>query len=478
MKFFTVNIKLKPNILFIVIDSFQANKCFGENKTSITPNIDFLIKHGTYFTQTICVGSSTILSFASIFTGLYPFECVIREKNFFIIDPKKITYIKNLVDFGYNAYATIPKFFSFVGLEKIFESGIETYESFENLYGGVGKQIIDRLNSKNLQEPWFYYLHLMDLHGTETSFLSEPPTEFSDKKFGINRYDRMISAMDVWIGRILTNIDFEKTLIILTADHGSDVASWTPKMEKFAQFNIENKKFESGNVHKIAMKIPKSLIPFRKKLSEKYRKKRDQTIEKKFLPELEKINDLKLTSYEKRVMENAVRSVPKVYEEMCHVPLIISGFGISQKIVKQLVSSIDIFPTITEIVHLPKKNEKIHGQSLLPLINGEAIEEKPVYIESDIDSSSKNNVIGIRTSKYKYFRNGNISTANTYLYDLQIDALEENNIAKENPDTVQEMENILQKIKNKSFLQSNQNQIDEDKMKKIEEELKKLGYIY
>ena len=467
---------MKPNILFIVIDSFQADKCYGKNKTSVTPNIDYLINNGSYFSQAICAAPSTVPSFASIFTSLYPFESVIREKNIFKIDPKKTTYIKNLIDFGYNTYATIPKLFSFIGLEKIFKTKIETYESFENLYQGVGEQVLNSLDSANLKEPWFYYLHLMDLHGTETSFLSQPPNEFSNRKFGNNRYDQMVSAIDVWIGKFTKKIDLEKTLIIFTADHGSDAASWTPEMEEYAQSNIENRKVESGNIHKIAMKVPKSFIPFRKKLSEKYRKDRNEKIEKKIQPNLEKINELSLSPYEKRVMQNAVVSIPKIYEEMCHVPLIMSGFGVKKNVIKELVSSIDIFPTISEIIHLPKKMEKIHGQSLLPLINDELFIEKPVYLESDVHSS-ENNVIGIRTSKYKYFRNEHEPSTNTHLYDLQIDVLEEKNIANDSPDIVKEMENLLQQIKYDNSYQNNQEKIDKDEMKKIEEELKKLGYV-
>ena len=45
---------MKPNILFLLIDSLRADKCFGDKKTSITPNLDSLIKNGTYFSQTIC----------------------------------------------------------------------------------------------------------------------------------------------------------------------------------------------------------------------------------------------------------------------------------------------------------------------------------------------------------------------------------------------------------------------------------------
>ena len=124
------------------------------------------------------------------------------------------------------------------------------------MYDGVGKQILNNLSEHNFEQPWFYYLHLMDLHGTETSFLSQPPNEFSNIKFGSNRYEQMVSALDVWIGKILEKINLENTLIIFTADHGSDAASWTSEMEKFAQSNIENRKIEPGNVHSLAMKIP------------------------------------------------------------------------------------------------------------------------------------------------------------------------------------------------------------------------------
>ena len=470
---------MKPNILFIVIDSFRSDKFYGNNKTSITPNIDSLIKNGTYFSQAISHAPLTVPSFSSIFTGLYPFESVVREKNIIKINPNNITYIENLKDFGYGLYASMPKLFSYLGLEKIFGGDIMTYESFETLYGGLGERIVDRLNSKNMKEPWIYYIHLLDLHGKEKSFLNEIPKEFHNKKFGVNQYEQMVSAIDVWIGKFLEALNLKKTLIVLTADHGSDAASWTSKMEKFAQINIEKRAFEPGIIHKMAMRIPKSLIPFRKKLSQKYKENRDKIIYQRIKPELEKIKNLDLMPYEKRVMQNAVTVIPKVYEEMCRVPLIFAGYGISQgKIIPQQVSSVDIFSTIAEIVGLPNKKEKIHGRSLIPLIKGKNLEEIPVYIESGVDSSSSvNNVIGIRTSKYKYFRNRQNNDSNVHLYDLSKDALEQDNIAKQNPEIVQEMENILKNITNSSSLKSDKEEFSNDEIKKIEEELRKLGYI-
>ena len=37
---------MKPNVLLLTIDSLRADKVFGNTKTSLTPNIDNLIKNG------------------------------------------------------------------------------------------------------------------------------------------------------------------------------------------------------------------------------------------------------------------------------------------------------------------------------------------------------------------------------------------------------------------------------------------------
>ena len=60
---------MNPNILFLVIDSFRADKFSGSNKSSLTPNIDKMIQNGAYFKQAISSADGTPLSLASIFTA-------------------------------------------------------------------------------------------------------------------------------------------------------------------------------------------------------------------------------------------------------------------------------------------------------------------------------------------------------------------------------------------------------------------------
>ena len=49
-----MHVRLKPNILFLLIDGLRADKCHGNKKTSVTPCIDSLIENSVYFNQAIC----------------------------------------------------------------------------------------------------------------------------------------------------------------------------------------------------------------------------------------------------------------------------------------------------------------------------------------------------------------------------------------------------------------------------------------
>ena len=40
---------MKPNVLLILIDSFNVNRIKGKNKTGKTQNIEKLIKEGAFF---------------------------------------------------------------------------------------------------------------------------------------------------------------------------------------------------------------------------------------------------------------------------------------------------------------------------------------------------------------------------------------------------------------------------------------------
>ena len=70
----------KPNILFILVDSFRSDKSNGN--LQITPNIDKLINQGIFFKNAFSSSDYTITGYGSIFTSLYPFNAGILGMNY------------------------------------------------------------------------------------------------------------------------------------------------------------------------------------------------------------------------------------------------------------------------------------------------------------------------------------------------------------------------------------------------------------
>ena len=77
---------MNPNIILLVIDSFRSDKFFHSTTTSKKPNIDNLIKNGTYFSQAISPADATILSWSALYTGKFPFKTGIRSARFNKLD--------------------------------------------------------------------------------------------------------------------------------------------------------------------------------------------------------------------------------------------------------------------------------------------------------------------------------------------------------------------------------------------------------
>jgi len=119
-------------------------------------------------------------------------------------------------------------------------------------------------------------------------------------------------------------------------------------------------------------------------------------------------------------------------------------------VINQQVRSVDIYPTIFQLVGLDI-SEKIDGVSLIPLILGSNMKEQPAILESriNVEDGITSNTIGVRTSKFKYFRNINDEKKDVTLYDLDKDPLEEENIQESRKEIVFEMENILKKELNR-----------------------------
>ena len=443
------------NILFLTLDGLRADKFTGKTKTAITPNLDSLLKKGTYFDQAISCADGTTLSLNAILNGMFPFRTGTRAKEVQIISSNFIHILKNN---GFHIYGVIPNLTSLSRFKFTFENSVNSFQgtppNVQHLWEGTGQKILNLFESNQMKEPWFCYIHPLDLH--DPLIVQD---EFNNEKFGNSKYEKVLSSMDKWVGDIIKHVEHDKTLIIITADHGSII----PKGDlEYVDFEPEfktglniGKKLMPHSTHKIGMKI---FVGLRNRIRDSRLKKANEG----------------LTPYQIRSRLPHFRLT--LFDELIRIPLLFVGKNIpGDKQVSRQVANVDIFPTILDLLEL-SDNLQRDGRSLIPYFRGDIMEEREVYlhtipyVEKSIDDK-----VGIRTPNYKYFRYAREPSENVNLYDLEKDPQENNNIASENPEIVKEMEGILEELTKNATIES-MDDMDDKRLERIHDELRLLGY--
>ncbi len=446
---------MKQNVLFLTLDGLRADKFTGETKTAITPNLDKLLKKGTYFNQAISCADGTILALNAMLSGKFPFRTGTRAKE---VQMSSSNYIHIFKNNGYHVYGIIPDLTILSRFRFNFENSVNSFKgtppNIERLWEGTGQKILNLFEPNKMKEPWFCYIHPNDLHNPVIV-----PEEYKNEEFGNNKYEKVLSSMDKWIGDIVKHIDMDKTIIVITADHGSII----PKGDlEYVDFEPEfktglnvSKKLMPHSTHKIGAKM---FVGLRNKIRDSRLKKANEG----------------LTPYQKRSRLPHFRL--SLFDEMIRIPLLFIAKNIPEdKQLSQQISNVDIFPTILDILGFSDNSQR-DGRSLVPYFKGENMEEREVYLHTiPYVEKSVDDKVGIRTSKYKYFRHARESSEKINLYDLSKDPQENNNIASENPAIVKEMEAILEGLTKNATIES-MDDVDDKRLERIQDELRLLGY--
>ncbi|MEW6097025.1 MAG: sulfatase/phosphatase domain-containing protein [bacterium] len=170
-----------------------------------------------------------------------------------------------------------------------------------------------------------------------------------------------------------------------------------------------------------------------------------------------------------------------VYDYLVKVPLVFTGNKIPKgKIITNQVGQVDIFPTIIDLVGIEQKIP-YHGRSLVPLINGEKIEEHPLYMEACGSALFEENwLVGIRTPEWKFVFAPKNKKRRPELYNLKDDPREIKNLISERMEVTQRLEKELLKIQsvvNLEKMKLGEIKMSEEEEKEIENRLKELGYL-
>lgn len=216
------------NLLIITIDTLRADHVgiYGYEKIK-TPHIDSLGKNGVLFDQAFCHVPLTLPSHCSLFTGTLPLFHGVRD-NGYRLPSFNVTLAEILKKEGFKTAAFVGAFplDSRFGLNKGFDVYDDLYGSrnvvrdlsfIERKAEEVNKKVSEWLD-QNQNSRFFVWVHYFDPHAPY-----EPPSPFNHQYAGQD-YDGEIAYTDHAVGNLMEKFNqlklTEKTLIIITSDHG------------------------------------------------------------------------------------------------------------------------------------------------------------------------------------------------------------------------------------------------------------------
>jgi arylsulfatase A-like enzyme/Tfp pilus assembly protein PilF len=216
------------DLLVITLDTTRADRIGAYGYAAArTPVIDRLAANGVRFEHAFAPNPTTLPSHTSLFTGLYPPSHGVRANGRYTLEGTHATLAESLAAAGYRTAAFIGAFplDSRFGLDQ----GFGTYDDAVNprtKTEGRGTaersaaQVTDSAlawlrGGSTVDDPVFLWVHYFDPHSPYA-----PPEP-------LQGYDGEITLVDTQIGRLLGAIEktrgLDRTLIVLTADHGESL---------------------------------------------------------------------------------------------------------------------------------------------------------------------------------------------------------------------------------------------------------------
>lgn len=412
------------NVLVVVVDCLRADSVYKPG-TALTSNMTKLRQSGFSFLNAIASSTTTTPSFASLLTGLYPFEHGVRSLSGYRLGSKTMTFPETMRQAGYHTYAEVT---GPMTAEAGFADRFSEYcyrEPDRTVHTNWGDHFIAKMRAY-YREPWLVLLHVWSLHQPR-----RVSTGCDSRRCGHRLYARAVSSVDEYLGRLAQHTG-ENTLSVVTADHG----------EQIARSPID------------------ALI---KKLGRRaYRKLRHHGL-----------TDL---HFAKAMRHFHVGHGYGVYDSLVRVPLIFhNGKFVPPGQSPCQVRHFDLFPTVMDLLGI--SHPRVTGRSTMPIMTGRVRVNRDVYLEAagNVIPTKEEWLEGIRVDNtYKYIRSPFRADFREELYFLRDDPKERRNVANRHPTIVAKLRQKIERMKATSVTGE---RIDAEDQERLLERLQGLGYI-
>ena len=395
------DVKRRPNVIFIVIDSLRTARL----EAAPTPNLDAFRSEAIYFPNMIAQATSTYMSFSSFLTGLNT-RAFDRVKNIwdfhwderFLSLPRHLSahgYRTRLVPslapmwqgywvprFGFLRYYR-PEFFSrwrFLGKRCRFDDLGRQFDEYlpvqpEDTATRAGRHRVAHLTNETAlnwlsraPSPHFTMIHYLDIHGRcpdppdfhfhETDREDDTEPIHIHRRYNLDYWDSRLSYADRHLRAVLDVLRPED-LVFIFGDHGMNFG-------------------EHGEWHSHGHYL---------------------------------------------------------YDGELRVPLLVRYPGCHPKKVEEMVRGIDIVPTVLDSLKIPLGGA-VEGVSLLPLMEGR-VEHLDLLALSETRFAREREWVSLRSREWKYLWNR--KTGESSLFHILSDPDETQERSRERPDVAKHL---------------------------------------
>lgn len=389
------------NLVLITLDTLRMDHlhCYGYFRQT-SPNIDALAEKSIFFENAFIHLPITLPSHASILTGLYPQNTEVY-RNYGRLDRKFNTLAETLKNYGYHTGAVVSV--ALLNKKSGINQGFDDYfynwddsEIGENWGGWEVQGPADQANriafnwlTNNHNNKFFFWVHYYDIH-----------SPYTEQKGFTDIFDP-------------NSVEFN--------DYISD--RWDNKISKIQKLNITN---YDRDILFTDYQLGR-LVKFLKQLK----------LLKKTIVVITSDHGEGLYQHHGYVSHGKY-----LYDEQIRIPLIILLPGLDQQIkVDELVQSVDLLPTLLDLLSIPPSSLSGDGESLLPVIrNEEENKNRKSYALRQLegeDSKPLDRWLSVRTSKYKLIAG---ESGGIFLYDMVSDPYEMSNLIGNKDNKLREVE--------------------------------------
>ncbi|MCI0447206.1 sulfatase [bacterium] len=417
-------------MVLIVLDAASAKRfgCYGYPKPT-TPNLDNLASHAARFDSAYTQAVYTLASTASLMSGLYPnHHQILNSRNKLSSEIFTMAEAFHAADYSTGMFVANGNASDTFGMDQGFQSVMNVFRSKD--YTGWGQDITDAFAGwlqKQRQRPFFAYLHYREPHGPYN------PPEPWVRKFTDPSYQGTIGK------------SFEARIRI-----NGNAADLSPEDRRQIQNLYDaNLAYADSQVQEVLTNL-KELDIY------------DRTI-------------VIVTSDHGEAFweHNFQGHNTQLYQESVHIPLIMKlaeGSQVSNRI-SNAVRTIDLYPTLVDLLDLSWKSVRVDGRSFLPYFLG--LREDGRKVTSQV---VKERQYAYVVGTYKYI----LSSGNDYqeIYNLKTDPNELQNLAES-----ELLRASYYQIRLSRLLERNQKKDTEQKLEQAtideaaQENLRALGYV-